>query len=230
MQFALYTDKTIPQCLTAINERMHAKATSTRPALDGWVEKGGAFSLSMSAPVMGRFARRTTLKGQIEREEGVTIIRGGVPGGVPRQGQVLIFVALALVALTIIGSGNTLVGLLLFPMAAVLYIPMQGDYLNSEVLLDEVEKTLKAKPTPPKALAQPKAAAAPRSKSPRSKTATTKTSPPRPKPAARSSRPAAPVAANTPAPPAPDPVTVSPAKPEPPPESEFPLLPGEPPP
>jgi hypothetical protein len=150
VRFVLYTEKTVSQCLTAINERMHVKETSTRPALDGWVEKSGAFSLSLSAPVMGRFARRTALKAKVERENGVTIIQGSVPGGVSRNGQIAIFIALALIALTIIGSGNLLIGLLLVALAAVLYIPMQGDYLNSAALLDEVQKTLKAKSAPPK--------------------------------------------------------------------------------
>jgi hypothetical protein len=150
VHFVLYTDKTVSECLTAINERMHLKESSTRPALDGWVEKGGAFSISLSAPVMGRFARRTALKAKIERENGVTVIQGSVPGGVSRNGQIVIFIALALVALTIIGGGNLLIGLLLVALAAILYIPMQGDYLNSAALLDEVQKALKAKPTPPK--------------------------------------------------------------------------------
>ena len=39
MQFVLYTEKTVAQSLTAINERMHVKETSTRPALDGWVAR-----------------------------------------------------------------------------------------------------------------------------------------------------------------------------------------------
>ena len=159
MQFVLYTDKTVPQCLTAINERMHVKESSTRPALDGWVEKGGAFSISLSAPVIGRFARRTALKAKVERENGVTVIQGSVPGGVSRNGQIVIFIALALVALTIIGGGNLLIGLLLVGLAAILYIPMQGDYMNSTVLLDEVQKTLKAKPTPPKVTSEVKPAA-----------------------------------------------------------------------
>jgi hypothetical protein len=159
VHFVLYTDKTVPQCLTAINERMHVKESSTRPALDGWVEKGGAFSISLSAPVMGRFARRTALKAKVERENGVTVIQGSVPGGVSRNGQIVIFIALALVALTIIGGGNLLIGLLLIALAAILYIPMQGDYLNSTALLDEVQKTLKAKPTLPKATSEAKSAA-----------------------------------------------------------------------
>ena len=150
MRFVLYSEKTVTQCLTAINARMHVKGTGSRPTLDGWVEKSGAFSISMSAPVIGKFARRTVLKAKVERESGLTIIRGSVPNGVSRQGQAFIFVALALVALIIIGEGNALFGFLLIPFAAYLYIPLHGDYLNSEVLIDEVQKTLKAKAKPPK--------------------------------------------------------------------------------
>ncbi len=150
MRFVLYSEKTVTQCLTAINARMHVKGTGSRPTLDGWVEKSGAFSISMSAPVIGKFARRTVLKAKVERESGLTIIRGSVPNGVSRQQQVFIFVALALVAIMIISAGNALLGLLLIPFAAYLYIPLHGDYLNSEVLIDEVQKTLKAKPKPPK--------------------------------------------------------------------------------
>jgi hypothetical protein len=37
---------------------------------------------------------------------------------------------------------------LLFGLAA--FIPMHGDYINSDVLLIEVERTMKASPKPPK--------------------------------------------------------------------------------
>jgi hypothetical protein len=150
MHFTLYTDKTVAQCLTAINERMHLKESSTRPALDGWVEKSGSFSISVSTPVIGRFTRRTALRAKVERENGMTVITGSVPGGVARNGQIVVFVALALVVLTIIGGGNLLLGLLPLVLAPIFYIAMQGDYLNSTTLLDEVQKALKAKPSPPK--------------------------------------------------------------------------------
>ena len=150
MRFVLYSEKTVTQCLTSINARMHVKGSGSRPTLDGWVEKSGTFSISMSAPVIGKFARRTVLKAKVERESGLTVIRGSVPNGVSRQGQAFIFVALALVAIMIIGRGNALFGFLLIPFAAYLYIPLHGDYLNSEVLIDEVQKTLKAKTKPPK--------------------------------------------------------------------------------
>ncbi len=158
MRFVLYSEKTVAQCLTAINERMHAKETSTRPALDGWIEKSGTFSISLTAPVVGRFTRRTALSAKVERESGVTVIQGSVPSGVSREGQAFVFIALALVALALIGSGSVLFGLLLIPIAAYLYIPLHGDYLNSAALVDEVERTLKAKQKPPKKLSEGKAA------------------------------------------------------------------------
>jgi hypothetical protein len=150
VRFILYSEKTVTQCLTAINARMHVKGTASRPTLDGWVEKNGAFSISMSAPVIGKFTRRTVLKAKVERENGITTIRGSVPHGVSREGQAIIFVALAIVAVIIITEGNALFGFLLIPFAAYLYIPLHGDHLNSALLIDEVQKTLKAKPKPPK--------------------------------------------------------------------------------
>ncbi len=150
MRFVLYSEKTVAQCMTAINARMHAKGTSTHPVLEGWVEKSGAFSLSISTKVIGKFARRTTLKAKVERQSGVTIIRGSVPNGSSKQGQLIVFGGLALVAATMFANGNALFAVMLIPVAAYLYIPMRGDLLNSEILIDEVQKTLKAKPKPPK--------------------------------------------------------------------------------
>lgn len=187
MHFTLYTDKTVAQCLTAINERMHVKESSTRPALDGWVEKSGAFSISIATPVFGRFMRKTALRGKIERENGVTVIEGSVPGGVSRNGQIVVFVALVLVVLTIIGGGNLLLGLLPLVLIPIFYIAMQGDYLNSTALLDEVQKALKAKPTPPKkGVPEPKSSAT-RSTSTRSPAKSSATTRATPKPATRSS-------------------------------------------
>jgi hypothetical protein len=173
VRFILYSEKTVTQCLTAINARMHVKGTGSRPTLDGWVEKNGAFSISMSAPVIGKFARRTVLKAKVERESGVTVIRGSVPHGVSREGQAIIFVALALVAVIIITEGNALFGFLLIPFAAYLYIPLHGDYLNSAMLIDEVQKTLKAKPKPPKKTAgEAKSAVKPATRSTAARAAT----------------------------------------------------------
>ncbi|MEP7292821.1 MAG: hypothetical protein ABI835_13645, partial [Chloroflexota bacterium] len=92
---------------------------------------------------------------------GITVIEGSVPSGASREGQAVIFVALALVALAMMLGGSVLFGLLLIPFAAYLYIPLHGDYLNSSLLIDEVEKTLKAKAKPPKAAAISKTAKTP---------------------------------------------------------------------
>ncbi len=172
MRFVLYSEKTAAQCLTAINARMHVKETSTRPALDGWVEKSGAFSIGVSTTVIGKFTRRTYLKAKVERQSGVTIIRGSVPNGVSKEGQLVVFGALALVTLGIMGSGNALFALLMIPFAAYLYIPMRGDLLNSEILIDEVQKTLKAKVKPPKKTSDSKS-----SKATISKATTTRAAP-----------------------------------------------------
>lgn len=155
MRFTLYTDKSVSQCMSAINERLHVKGTSARPGMDGWVDKKGIFSIGVSSPIIGKLQRKTFLRAKVEREGGVTTIKGDVPTGASPQGQIVVFGALALVAVVLIGSGSMLLGLIVIPFAAVLYIPMKGDYYNSEILLSEVQKALKAKPTPPKPAKSP---------------------------------------------------------------------------
>jgi hypothetical protein len=149
LQFEYYTEKTVAQCLTAINARMQAKPTSTRPALDGWVEKSGRFSLGVTMPVIGRFKRTTYLQAKLERQGAVTQIAGSVSSGVPRDGQIVVYAALAVVVLVMVLSGS-LYGWLLIPFGALLYIPMKGDDANSTLLLDEIQKTLKARARPPR--------------------------------------------------------------------------------
>lgn len=149
MQFEYYTEKTIAQCLTALNARMQAKPTSTRPALDGWVEKSGRFSLGVTMPVIGRFKRTTYLQAKLARQGGVTQISGSVSSGIPRDGQILVYAALAVVVLVMALSGS-IYGWLLVPFGALLYIPMKGDDTNSTLLLDELQKTLKARAKPPR--------------------------------------------------------------------------------
>lgn len=216
MRFVLYSEKTVAQCLTAMNARLLVKETSTRPGLDGWVEKSGSFSISMTAPVVGKFTRRTALTARAERESGVTVIQGNVPSGVTRQGMAVIFAALALVVLAMVGSGNVVFGLILLPFAAYLYIPLHGDYLNSAVLIEEVEKTLKAKAKPPKKLAESKAAKTPAAR------ATSKAAPGKTSSTSRTGTAKKPAPAKRPAA-AEKPVTAGTAKPMLlPPEDEFP--------
>lgn len=191
MRFVLYTEKTVAQCLTAINARMQAKETATRPAIDGWVEKGGAFSISTTTRVIGRFHRRTHLHARLERENGVTVIRGDVANGVDRQGQVLVFVALGLMFVILASGGNVVPALVLLPLAAYLYIPMKGDYINSDVLMTELQRLLKAKESPPKKSSEKKPAAREAKDVPRATRKTTGAA----KPAAASKSQAAPAPA-----------------------------------
>ena len=154
MRFVYYTDKSVAQCMTALNARMQAKPSASRPALDGWVEKSGGFSLSTSCRVARYFTRRTHLRAAAIREEGLTVIRGYVPDGASREGQAVIFGALLLVCLALVGSGNSLPAVIVVLAAAALYIPLTGDHANSAILLSEVQKTLGAKATPPKQAAK----------------------------------------------------------------------------
>ncbi len=150
MQFTLYTEQTIAQCLSALNERMYLKPTASRPALDGWLEKSGAFSLGVSSVVVGRFSRSTYMRGKLERQTGYTIIHGSVSGGASHKDKIVIFVALALIAVALILRGSVTLALVVAPIAAALYIPLTGDHQNSETLISELQKTLKARENPPK--------------------------------------------------------------------------------
>lgn len=152
MRFILFTDKKVLDCVTAINERLQAPASGSRPGLDGWIEKRGSFALAIDSPVLGRFVRQTRLEALVEREGDTTIIRGQVPGGAsPNQQRLLIGGVIALCAFMML-QGEALVAMLAAVMGGILYIPLRGDYDNSEKLLIEVERTLKASPKVPKGL------------------------------------------------------------------------------
>jgi hypothetical protein len=155
VQFTLYTEQTVAQCLSALNERMHLKPTTSRPAIDGWIEKSGSFSLGVSSVVVGRFSRSTYMRGKLERQTGYTIIHGSVSGGASYRDKIVIFAALALIALALALRGSVSLALVVIPVAAGMYIPLTGDHQNSETLIDELRKTLKARETPPKTVKKP---------------------------------------------------------------------------
>lgn len=159
MRFTLYTDKTVAQCVSALNERLHAKEANTRAGWGGKAEKNGEFSMALSSKVARRFTRTTRLHGKIEREAGVTMIQGYVPDGVSGREQLTIFGAIALVAVILLAGGNALLAIVALLAGGALYIPLRGDYKNSEVLMRELRSVLKAKETPPKKPAQIKPAA-----------------------------------------------------------------------
>lgn len=150
MRFILYTDKTVAQCMSALNERMQQKGTKARPELHGWIEKSGSFSISMTSRVAQRFPRTTRLNGQAKREGGTTVVRGFVSDGVSPQWLGILSVMVLVICVIMILQGQPMLALLSVIFAGLFYIPMRGDYLNSDVLLLELERTLKATPTPPK--------------------------------------------------------------------------------
>jgi hypothetical protein len=146
----MYTDKTVAQAMKAINERLHAPGTKSRPQMDGYVEKNGRFAMAVTTRVFGRFRRKTFLRGQAERDSGATIIRGNVPGGLSRNRQIVVVIMLAVVALVIFAQGNAILAIVVGLSGAALTIPFQGDFDNSELLLTELQRALQAKFTPPK--------------------------------------------------------------------------------
>ncbi len=149
MEFTLYTDKSVAQCMTAITERMQAKATSTRPEMMGSIEKGGRFTLSVSSYVFGFIPRSTRLTATAQRDGGSTVIRGHVADGVTPQWRKILGVVLGIVCFVLILSGQAVLALVALFMGTAAYVPFIGDYQNSETLLLELEKTLKAAPKSP---------------------------------------------------------------------------------
>lgn len=150
MHFILYTEKTVSESLRSITERLQTKGTASRPGLDGWIDKSGMFSISVSAPVIGNIPRRTNLRGKLERENGYTLVRGDVPSGATPAGIGAMLGGMGLIALVLLNSGNSLLAMVVIPVAAILFVIMRGDDKNSEYLLDELMKMLRAKETPPK--------------------------------------------------------------------------------
>lgn len=145
MNFVYYTDKTVSQCMIALNERLQTKSAK----LEGWVEKSGRFSLGVTTTVMRRFPRTTRLEARVERENGITVIKGFVSDGVEPRQRAIIYGALVLAGVLIILSGSLLPGLLALVAPLPLNIPLEGDCNNSQILLGELQRTLRAKSTPP---------------------------------------------------------------------------------
>jgi hypothetical protein len=145
VRFTYYTEKTVSQCMLALNERIHSSSK-----LEGWTEKSGSFSLAASSSVAKRFSRTTRLQAKAERQGSVTIINGYVSDGVGPRERIVIMGALILVGVLLILAAKTLLpGVIALGVAPMLYIPLTGDYANSRVLLSEIQRTLKAKDSPP---------------------------------------------------------------------------------
>jgi hypothetical protein len=134
--------------MLALNERLHQKSGK----LDGWVEKNGNFSLSVRTKVLRRFSRSTRLHGQVTKENGVTVVRGYVSHGADPQNRYIIFGILLVLGGLLALAGYFLIGLAIIALILPLNIPLEGDYINSDTLTSEIQRTLKAKASLPAAL------------------------------------------------------------------------------
>lgn len=150
MRFVLYTDKTVSQCMKDLQERVEAKGTKSRLEMDGWIKKGGDFSLAVTTKVLNRFAKTTRLSGSVERDKGITVIEGYVSDGVSPFWLVILAVLLVVVSVLLFSIDERMLAIVVFLLGSATYIPLRGDYVNSDILLMEVERTLKASPKPPK--------------------------------------------------------------------------------
>jgi hypothetical protein len=146
----MYTDSSVAQAMKAINDRLHVAGTRSRPQIDGWVEKNGSFAMSVKTTVYGRFQRKTLLRARAERQGGTTVVSGSVPGGLPRNRQIVIFVMMLVLGLVLLSQGSAILCIIVIAAGAALAIPLQGDYDNSEILLTELQKALKARFAPPR--------------------------------------------------------------------------------
>lgn len=150
MRVELYTDKTVPQCMAALQERMQVKGTPSRPAIEGWTTKEGRFSITTSSPVIGNFKRTTKLRAKAEKDKGFTKITGFVPDGLDRRTQIILFGVTVVVCVLVALIGLLFLGIVIALAALAFYVPLMGDYNNSDYLMKELKKTLNAKTSPPK--------------------------------------------------------------------------------
>lgn len=156
MNFVLFTEKSVNECMKDLHERLQAKS---RYNLDGWFEKNGRFSISVTTNVIGRFPRQTRLTATAAKEDGITVIRGFVPHGLPRERVLLVLGTVFALAVYMFLQGQVIIALGVLVGGGFLGVPLWGDYRNHDVLLAELEKTLKARPNPPKSSAGDKKAA-----------------------------------------------------------------------
>jgi len=147
VKYTLYTPKSIKECLTLIQERLEEKESKSRPALGGWTEKDGRFSLSLTSLVLG-FPRTTQLIGSLSRESGLTVIEVGVNEGLDAQRARVVIYAFCAIALLIFLNGAGLLALLSLVLAVMAYVWLVGDHRNSAALLKEIKRLLSAKDRP----------------------------------------------------------------------------------
>jgi hypothetical protein len=147
MRFTFYTDKTVAQCVQALQERLQSGSK-----LQGRVDRGSPhFSLTSTTKVFRNFARSTRLQGTLTREEGVTVIKCYVSQGVERGRWLLLLLGALILAVIFYAAGNAILTIMTVLIGLWSYIPLTGDAENSDFLLRELKRVLQAKDTKPKA-------------------------------------------------------------------------------
>jgi hypothetical protein len=163
VHFELYASKTIKQCLADINARFQEKESKARPGISGYTEKTGEFHLYTATTVLG-LRRNTHLRGTMEKVKDVTILRGYVSSGVQKEQAYVIMGAMMLTALAMLLLGQAIFSIVIMIIAVAGYVPLVGDYHNSQYLIKELRRITGAKDKPPASLQQeqgPKAAKSP---------------------------------------------------------------------
>lgn len=161
MHFELYSPKTIKQINTELTARMAERGTRSRPAIQGVVEKTGAIYWSTQTVLLG-ITRTTRLRATLEKAKDVTIIRGYVSEGIQPQKVYVVMAALAAIGLLLALQGQVVLGLIVFGVSVVAYVPLVGDYRNSHYMLRELKRVTAAKDKPPPSLVAARAKTASR--------------------------------------------------------------------
>jgi hypothetical protein len=161
--FELYSPKTIKQISTELTARIGERGTRTRPAIQGLVEKGGTFYLMTQSVLLG-IKRTTRLRATMERVRDVTIIRGYVSEGMRPERVYTVIAALAAIGVLLTLQGQVVLGLIVFGLSVIAYVPLVGDYRNSQYMLKELKRLSAAKDRPPTSLIEAQAKAAERTR------------------------------------------------------------------
>ncbi len=152
MNFTLYSEKATTECIKALTERLHQSETPTRPSLDGFVHKNGKFKIGVEQGVFRQITRKTWVEGQIIKDGALTLIRGQVPDGATPERQRFIAFLIPIAGVMLVIRGEVLLALLAMALIGFVLVTVRGDYYNSDRLLMELEKSLKASPKLPKSM------------------------------------------------------------------------------
>ncbi len=150
MRFTLYTEKSVSDCTKTLIERIQAKQNSKNAIRGNVNQKTHEFTLQIGCKILFLFPRSTQMNGKISKEGGQTVIHGFVPDGMSPYWMFISGVVLAVVCGGFLILGENALAVLGILAGFSAYVMLRGDYRNSEALLVEIERTLKASPQPPK--------------------------------------------------------------------------------